>query len=193
MPHGKRKFDPARRAYLDSPERRAILDPDAILKAFGVRAPWRFVDVGAGVGFFSFPAARLVGPRGRVVAVDLAPEMLEELQARIAHEGATNMEALLSTEDRLPLDDGSADFAFLACVLHELDGPATLLECRRVLKKAGRLGVVDWKKVAQDIGPPKEHRLDPRQAKAVLADAGFRAIRTFATGPHHYGIEARVA
>ena len=66
MGHGGHKFDPARRGYLDSPARRAYLDPEGTLRAFGLREGMIMADVGAGTGFFALPAARLVGPRGRV-------------------------------------------------------------------------------------------------------------------------------
>lgn len=191
--HGGHKFDPTHRAHLDSPERRAYLDPDAILAAFGVKAGMRLADIGTGVGFFARPAARLVGPRGRVYAVDVSPEMLDDLRARLKAEKLANVEAFRSTEDRVPLPDRCVDLVFLACVLHELDGPATLLEARRILKPRGTLAVVDWKKIDQEEGPPKEHRLDEAEAAAVLRDAGFAPERTFEAGPYHYGIQARVA
>lgn len=148
-------------------------------------------DVGTGTGFFAIPAAALVGPKGIVYAVDLSPEMLEDLQGKLQAGSVRNIEVSRSTEDRIPLPDACVDFAFMACVLHELDGPGTLLEARRILKPRGRLGVVDWKKQDMEFGPAKAHRLDEAEARAVLADAGFEALRTFEAGAYHYGIEAR--
>lgn len=192
-PHGGQKFHPEGRRHLDSQERRKYLDPDRILEAFHVRSGMHIADVGAGVGFFALPAARRVGPEGRVYAIDLSPEMLEDLEETLGTRKVGNVATLLSVEDRIPLDDGSVDFAFLACVLHELAGAATLLECRRILKAGGSLGVVDWKKIEQAEGPPREHRLDESEASAFLEEAGFAPVRTFGVGPYHYGIEARVA
>ncbi len=192
-PHGGHKFDPEGRRHLDSEERRGYLDPDAILEAFQVKVGTRMADIGAGVGFFTLPASRRVGPKGRVYAIDLSSEMLEDLQTKLEKEKLANVETYLSTEDRIPLGDASIEFAFLACVLHELAGAGTLLECRRVLKPTGRLGVVDWKKIDQEEGPPKEHRLDEVEATAILREAGFAPTQTFEAGPYHYGIEARPA
>jgi len=124
---GGHKFDAAHRAYLHSEERRSYLDPPAILHAFAVRPGMRLADVGSGTGFFALPAAAIVGPKGRVYAVDLSAEMLEDLTGRLRHAPERNVEPVRSTEDRIPLPDGSVDFVFMACVLHELDGPATLL------------------------------------------------------------------
>lgn len=192
MPGGGHKFDAAHRAYLDSEERRSYLDPPSILRSFHVRAGMHVADIGSGTGFFAIPAAEMVGPEGRVYAVDLSPEMLEDLRAKLERAEGGNLEALRSTEDRIPLPDASVDFAFLACVLHELAGAGTLLEARRILKPAGRLGIVDWKKEESGFGPPKAHRLDEDEAEAVLSDAGFEPTRTFEAGVYHYGIEARV-
>ncbi len=192
MPEGGHKFHVDRRTYLDSEERHSYLDARAILKALRVRKGMRIADVGAGTGFFALPAAELVGPLGHVDAVDLSPEMLDDLQAKLSARRIGNVTAVLSTEDRVPLADTSVDLALLACVLHELDGPGTLLECRRILRPAGRLGVVDWKKEDMEYGPPKEHRLDEAEASVVLADAGFAPVRTFDAGPYHYGIQARI-
>ena len=191
MPGGGHKFHVDRRAYLDSDERKSYLDARAILRASGVRAGMRFADIGSGTGFFALPAAELVGPSGHVDAVDLSPVMLEDLEAKLGRTTVQNVTAVLSTEDRIPLADRSVDVVFLACVLHELAGPATLLECRRIVRPQGRLTDIDWKKEEMEFGPPREHRLDESEAKALLADAGFSPTRTFQAGPYHYGIEAR--
>lgn len=192
MPGRGHKFDPAHRSNLDSEERRAYLDPDAILGSFGVGPGLHMADIGTGTGFFALPAANRVGPHGRVYAIDMAPEMLADLRAKVAQAHLGQIEIAQCAEDEIPLPDASVDFAFLACVLHELAGPGTLHECRRILRPHGRLGVVDWRKIDQEFGPPKEHRLSEAQARETLARAGFTATRTFEAGPYHYGIEARV-
>lgn len=158
----------------------------------GLKAGDRVADIGAGTGFFAIPAARAVGEKGRVFAVDLASPMLEDLRRKASKARLTNLEVLRSIEEHVPIPDHSVDLVLLACVLHELDGPGTLPEARRILAARGRLAVVDWKKIDQDEGPPREHRLDEREAAELLGSAGFRVARTFEAGPYHYGLEARV-
>ena len=193
VPHRGRKFDPADRAHLDSDARRAYLDPDAILGAFGVGPGTALADIGAGTGFFAIPAAKRVGPAGRVYALDLEPQMLDDLRAKADNDlGIANISILRSEEERIPLPHHSVDVAFLACVLHELEGPGTLRECARILKSTGHLAVVDWKKIDQDIGPPMRHRLDETEARSFLKRSGFNPTRTFEAGRYHYGIESRV-
>ncbi len=192
MTGGGHKFEVEHRAYLDSEERRSYLDASRILRVFDLRKGMRLADIGAGTGYFTLPAATLVGRSGHVYAVDLSPEMLEDLQAKVSSKRVPQVTAVRSTEDRIPLGDASVDFVFLACVLHELDRRGTLLECHRILRPQGRLGVVDWKKEEMEFGPPKAHRLDEQHARAMLADAGFAPTRTFEAGPYHYGIEAKL-
>jgi ubiquinone/menaquinone biosynthesis C-methylase UbiE len=189
--HGGHKFDPSHRAGLDSPERKAYLDADRILRAFDVKPGERLADIGAGTGFFAIPAAKMVGEKGHVYAIDLEPAMLSDLREKVASARLKNVEALRSVEEHVPVPNHDVDMVLLACVLHELDGPGTLHESRRILRPRGRLAVVDWKKIRQPEGPPFEHRLDERQASSRIEAAGFRTARTFVAGPYHYGLEAR--
>ncbi len=190
MPHGH-KFDPANREFLVSEEREEVLPAEETLRAFDVQPGWAVADVGCGPGFFSLPLAQLVGSAGTVYAVDMEPKMLESLKGRASEAGVANVVPVESTEDRIPLPDASVDFAFLACVLHELAGLGTLLETRRILRPGGLLGVVDWKKIDQDVGPPIEHRLSAEEAAMILREGGFRPEGPFDATPFHYGFTAR--
>lgn len=187
-----RKFDPRHMDRLLSPERRRSQDPELVLDNLGVVEGMTVADIGTGPGFFTLPAARRVGPAGKVYAVDIEPAMLEQVRERATAEGITNVEAVLSREDRLPLPTRVVDVALLADVLHELLEPGKLLEeIARVLKPGGALAVVEWKKEQQEWGPPLEERLAPEQAEALLREADFDSFEPFEVGPNHYGILAR--
>ncbi len=188
--HGH-KFDPAHRAHLLDPERARYLPAKKILSKFPLKAGSAAVDVGCGPGYWTIPMAEIVGPTGRVYAVDLSEAMLVDLRTRLDKRPELPVQVMRSSEDRVPLPARSVDFAFLACVLHELDGPGTLREAARVLRPGGVLGIVDWKKIRQDVGPPYRHRLSTAQAAARLLGGGFVADEPFEAGPHHYGIAAR--
>jgi ubiquinone/menaquinone biosynthesis C-methylase UbiE len=123
--------------------------------------------------------------------VDLEESMLAALRTRLEMYPKLDVKVLRSTEDRLPLPARSVDFAFLACVLHELDGPGTLREAGRVLRPGGILGIVEWKKRRQLEGPPYRIRLSPKKAAEVLEEGGFDSEEAFEAGPYHYGITAR--
>ena len=178
------------RGYLLDPKRARYLPAKEILAKFPLSAGTAAVEIGCGPGYWTIPIAEIVGPGGRVYAVDIEEEMLADLRDRLKSRRDLTVQVLLSNENRIPLPADSVDFAFLACVLHELDGPGTLREAGRILRPGGVLGVVEWKKIHQQEGPPYRHRLSPRQATEALDAGGFRAGETFEAGKYHYGTSA---
>lgn len=184
--HGGHKFSPENKHLLDNAERRLYLKPESVLMGLGLQRSMTAVDIGAGTGFFSLPMARIVGPRGKVFAVDIEGEMINELRLKIQKRAVWNVEVLSSTEDHIDLPDSIADFVLLACVLHELEGLGTLHEARRILRPNGVMGVVDWRKVETSMGPPIEHRLSEAEAASLIQRAGFRSGETTLAGPYHY-------
>jgi SAM-dependent methyltransferase len=102
------------------------------------------VDVGSGAGFDSLIAAKLVGPEGRVIGIDMTPEMLAKARAGARAMGAANVEFREGLAEALPLPDGFADVVISNGVLNlTLDKTETLREWFRILKPGGRLQVGD--------------------------------------------------
>lgn len=172
-------------SLLDSPARRASQDPELLWRRVALREGETVVDVGAGSGYFSLPAARIVGPGGRVYAVDVSKELLELIRERAEAGNIRNIETVLSTPSRIPIEDSAADVTLLANVLHGIS-PKTLAESVRVLHPGGRLVDVDWKKRRTPEGPPVEHRLSVREASAALSAHGLQRLDSFELGPYHY-------
>src|SRR5512146_967026 len=111
---------------LVNPLRRALQDPAAILAPL-VREGMTVLEPGPGMGFFTLEAARRVGPRGRVVAVDLQPRMLAALRRRAARAGlADRIEAREARPDALGIEDlaGRVDLVLALLVVHELPDAA---------------------------------------------------------------------
>lgn len=102
------------------------------------------VDVGSGAGVDSLIAARLVGPSGRVIGVDMTPAMLERARTSAAHMGTQNTEFRHGFAESLPVNDAWADVVISNGVLNLCpDKLAALREMARVLKPAGRLQIGD--------------------------------------------------
>ena len=172
-------------AVLDSAERRESQDPDRMWKGVGLRAGEVVVDVGAGSGFYAFPAAETVGPSGRVYAVDVSEELVALIRERAEARKVRNLEPVLSTPAHIPVEDAVADVVLLADVLHGIS-PKTLVEAVRLLRPGGRLVDVDWKKRSTPEGPPVGHRLSMKDATRALAQYGLRRTAAFELGPAHY-------
>jgi arsenite methyltransferase len=104
----------------------------------------RVVDVGCGAGIDSLIAARMVGPAGQVVGVDMTPAMLDKAQRAAAEAGLDNVEFRQGYGEDLPIADGWADVLISNGVLNLMpDKAAALQEMARVLKPGGRLQIGD--------------------------------------------------
>lgn len=186
-------FDPRNLHRLDNPERRALIPPTETLEKLGLKEGNVFVDIGAGTGYFSLPAAEITGPTGQVTATDLSPEMLEALQVN-AREAGISVKTLLTPPDSVPLPDDYADMTFMALVFHEIDDRHSYLcELRRITKPAGKLVIIDWAKVDSPMGPPADHRVDFEEAKKIISTAGFDLESAGMINPYQYYAVAKPA
>jgi thioredoxin reductase/predicted methyltransferase len=173
--HGHGVLDPARTERLLGEQRRASLPPEPTLRAAGVVPGQTVVDLGCGPGYFTLPAAALVGPRGTVYGVDAEPEMVEACRRRAADAGAQHVRVIRSHGEHVPLPDAIADLVLIAWVLHEVqDRVAFLRQARRLLKPGGGAALIEFRKQDGLWGPPMEVRLSEAEVAAVAGAAGLR-------------------
>lgn len=146
------------------------------------------IDLGSGAGFDAFLAARAVGPTGRVIGVDMTPEMLQRARDNQRQGGFANVEFRLGEIENLPVADGSADVILSNCVINlSPDKPRVFAEAFRVLRSGGRLAISD---VVALRPMPAAIRRDVElhtgciagaglvaDIEKMLAAAGFRDIR----------------
>jgi ubiquinone/menaquinone biosynthesis C-methylase UbiE len=117
-------------------------DPHKALNAAGIRPGQKVLEVGCGPGFFTIPAAKMVGPKGSVCALDMSPSAIERVQQKIEEAGATNIETLLSDAARTSLPDESFDLVFLFGLDHAKGNMRGIMtEMHRLLKPGGILSI----------------------------------------------------
>ena len=127
---------------VDNPLRR--WDVRHALDRAGLRPGETVLELGPGPGAFTLEAARRVGPAGRIIAVDIQPEMIAQVAARVKAAGATNVETHVASAYELPLPDASVDRAFLITVLPEIPDPVRALrEIHRALKPGGIVSMTE--------------------------------------------------
>jgi SAM-dependent methyltransferase len=147
---------PTGRAWAEDLEYPAELGnvPDTAAESFaGVANPWklgrlepgeRVLDLGSGAGTDALIAAQMVGARGRVIGVDMTPEMLATARAAAAEMGASNVEFVEAEAERLPFSDESFDIVVSNGVVDLIpDKDAVFAELHRVLGPGGRLQIAD--------------------------------------------------
>jgi ubiquinone/menaquinone biosynthesis C-methylase UbiE len=100
--HGGRRFPPERRNVLKDEERLRTLPPKPLLEAAGFTAGDSVLDIGAGTGFWTAPLGEIVGPEGRVIALDVEPIMLDELRDLVSTRGLVNIETVQSEDMSIP-------------------------------------------------------------------------------------------
>ncbi len=182
------KFNPEHIGRLIGETRLMETDPEDLWRKEGLKEGCRFADVGCGPGFFTIPAADIVGTAGKVYAIDTQEEMLLELEKR---DPPPNVVLVKSAESEIPLEDGSSDMALLAYVLHEAEDTVLFLkEVKRILTDNGSLLILDWKKKAEDKGPPMEDRLTEEEVMARLKEAGFAKPKASSLTESHYKVTA---
>jgi ubiquinone/menaquinone biosynthesis C-methylase UbiE len=178
------KFDPGHADRLEKPERLVELPPENVVALLDLRGDETVVDYGAGTGMYTVPIAAAL-PQGRVLAVDEHAELLGYIDAKLAAAGlpADRVTKVQTTENRVPLEDGTADRVFLLNVLHHIwDEPAALGEILRLLAPGGRLVVVDFAQMDRPVGPPNDHVLSLDELRASVAGMGLRELSV-----HHPG------
>jgi ubiquinone/menaquinone biosynthesis C-methylase UbiE len=180
-----------RRPYGNQQERREWQNPETILKDMGLKLGSAFVDVGCGDGFFSIPAARLVGQKGRVYCVDVSGDAIDILKKNTTKAGLENLTFRVGRAEETVFCEACADFLFFGIVLHDFqDIDKVLTNARTMLKSSGRLVDSDWKKEPMPFGPPLRIRLDEEEAADTIEKAGFRIESTGAIGHYNYVIVA---
>lgn len=170
-----------------------LIDPVKLLEHGGIKQGDVVADLGCGsAGHFVFPAAHLVGAKGKVYAVDILKSVLGAIQSRERLEGLDNVQEVwadLEKPGATKIAAGSVDLVLLLNTLFQTkDKAAVLAEASRIAKAGGTLVVAEWKSSGAPFGPAVELHIDKNSIRSLAQSAGFELKEEFEAGPYHYGL-----
>ena len=174
-----------KRAKLENPSRLDELKPTETLKRIGLGESHTLVDIGAGSGIFTLPAARIT--KNKVYALEINEEMLSIIDEKAKSEGAINIELIKVQGDKFTLEDQAADIVLLVTVLHEIQNKTALLkEVKRILKGNGKVVIIEFHKSNTPMGPPIANRIAKQEVICELQESGFLVHEEFDLGDNFY-------
>lgn len=171
----------------------AFLNPRNILQKAGVAYGSTVADLGCGGGYFVLDAARIIGDDSTVYGVDVLKGVLSALNSKARMYGLTNVKTVWSDAEvyggARDIPNGSVDTVLLVQLLSESPKhDAIFKETVRMMKQQGRAVVVEWKRDANDFGPPPEKCVDPEHVKQVARAEGLKLVQEIDAGQYHYGL-----
>jgi ubiquinone/menaquinone biosynthesis C-methylase UbiE len=168
-------------------------DPEKILFAAGLTSGQVFADYGAGSGFYSLAAGKIVGERGIVLAVDILQTALDHIAAEGRLKGLRNIKTvhadLENPQSLASIGVGSVDMVLFSNITHQIKSKQTLFaEAYRVLKTGGKLLVIDWNDMPSPIGPPAAGRLPSQEVQRFAQESHLKSAGEVPADAYHYGL-----
>ncbi|MBW4471333.1 MAG: methyltransferase domain-containing protein [Stenomitos rutilans HA7619-LM2] len=172
--------------WLERPSREREEQPQKLIAALNLKPIDVVADIGAGTGYFSFRLSPLV-PQGKVLAVDIQPEMLEIVNAIKQEKKVTNVETVLGSITNPNLKDGSIDLALMVDAYHEFDHPREMMTAIvQALKPNGRVVLVEYRGENPLIPIKALHKMTQRQVQKEMATVGLTWLETKETLPQQH-------
>lgn len=172
-----------------------FVDPKIASSHFHLQEGDVVADFGAGSGHYMKPLSTAVGPSGKVYLCEIQKELVDALGVSSREQRLSNVFPLWCDIEALggiKLSDGVLSAGLLSNVLFQFTNKESALrEIARVLKKGGKLIVIDWTDSFGGLGPQTGSVITEADARKLLERAGFSYERTFPAGDHHYGLVYR--
>lgn len=166
--------------WLERPEREREEQPDRMIDQLGLAPGMTVADVGAGIGYHAARMASRVGPTGTVWAVEVQPEMLAQLEARMRGRGVTNVRPVLGTGLDPALPANAIELVLMVDVYHEFENPREMLDrIVAALKPGGRVAFVEYRAEDPKVPILPLHRMTEAQIRREAEAAGLRWTSTW--------------
>lgn len=175
----------------DDPARDEWQRPADVIALLELKPGMTVVDLGAGTGYFEPHLSAAVGPRGRVLALDVEPNMVAYMEKRFAKSGLANVEARRVAPDDPGLAPASVDRILIVDTWHHVDERESYAaRLREILRPGGAVLIVDFTPESPH-GPPARMRLSPERVRAELSAGGLHAEVLPETLPWQYAVRGR--
>jgi len=166
-------------------------DPVKNLKAFDLRENMIVADLGAGSGFYTIPAAKMVST-GKVYAIEIQKDFLITIKNKAVENHLGNVEYILGDVERIggtKIKDKIVDAVIASNILFQVEDKDKFIEeAKRILKPQGQLLLIDWSDNSSAIGPGIDKVVSKSKAREMFEKKGFIWQRDIDAGIHHYGI-----
>ena len=178
--------------WLERPERDEEEHTEKLVGQLRAKPGDVVADIGCGTGYFSRRLAKKCSPGGRVLAVDIQPEMLDLLTNSMAAAGVTNVVPVLGTITDPNLPPASVDLAFMVDVYHELDHPFEMMQAIvKSLKPGGRVVFVEFRGEDPAVPIKRLHKMTEAQVKKEMAVLPLEWVETIGVLPRQHIIVFR--
>ena len=175
--------------WLERPQRERQEQGARMLASLKIRPGDVVADIGAGSGYHTIRLARLVGPGGRVKAVDIQQEMLDLIRKRQKRQGLRNIDLVLGKADDPNLPAESLDLVLMVDVYHEFEWPFEMMQhIVRALKPGGRVAFVEFKLEDPSIPVKTVHKMSEAQVLKEMRPFGLVHQETVRTLPWQHVI-----
>lgn len=149
-------------------------------------------DFGAGSGAYSRACSNKVGYNGKVYAIEVQKELVKKLESEMKHWGISNVECIwgdIEKKNGTKLADHTVDAVIISNVLFQAEDKLGLIdEAKRILKKKGKILLIDWSDSFGGMGPDIEHIISETAATDLFNKRGLKLESKITAGAHHYGI-----
>lgn len=170
--------------WLERRERERQEQAGRMLASLKIRKGDVVADIGAGSGYHTIRLARWVGPKGRVLALDIQQEMLNLIERKLRRERLRNVELVLGEPDDPKLPANSLDLALMVDVYHEFEWPYEMMEhIVAALKPGGRVAFVEYKLEDPRIPIKRLHKMSEAQVLKEMEPFPLRHVETVRTLP----------
>ena len=147
--------------------------PDTVVENMNLEPNEVVADIGAGSGYFSFRIAAKV-PEGKVLAVDIQPEMLELIEAQMGQQGVTNIEGVLGAADNPNLPANSIDAAIMVDAYHEFSHPFEMIDgIYQALRPGGRIFLLEYRGEDASVPIRPLHKMTEEQVVREMSVFGL--------------------